>query len=92
MLRRQFGPAAQKIFNDARTIATVRLLACWIMMATTLATAARAELDWMFAQARLPVLRGMAQFAAEELVIPKGLYKDTLVNWDVPAVRAADAR
>jgi phage terminase large subunit GpA-like protein len=54
-------------------------------MATTLiaTSAARAEYHWLFRQSRTPRLRSIEEFAAQEFVIPKGLYKGTLVNWDI---------
>lgn len=52
-------------------------------MATTLTSinAARAEFHWLFHQARTPRLRSMEEFAAAEFVIPKGLAKGTLIDW-----------
>jgi phage terminase large subunit GpA-like protein len=44
--------------------------------------AARAEFHWLFHQARTQQLRSMEEFASQEFVIPKGLHKGTLVNWE----------
>lgn len=45
--------------------------------------AARAEFHWLFARAITPRVRSLEEFASQEFVIPKGLHKGTLVNWDV---------
>ena len=60
---------------------TVFLLVLLMAMATSI-NAARAEFHWLFHQARTPLLRSMEQFASEEFVIPKGLAKGTLLNWE----------
>lgn len=53
------------------------------MIATlTSINAARAEFHWLYHQARTPRLRSIEEFAASEFVIPKGMAKGTLIDWN----------
>jgi phage terminase large subunit GpA-like protein len=55
------------------------------LIATTLVAigAAKAEFHWLFRQAKTPRLRSMAEFAEQEIVLPKGHYRRTLMTRDV---------